>query len=93
MDSTPRTPNPADDDTPSARLNPIGSTPDVLSMNGAQEWVLTGVEPIPDHVATVRSQARLVLHSRALDEFSWAIELLLSELASNVVRQPTPRTT
>jgi len=87
MDSTPPTPNPADDDTPSARLNPMGSTPDdVLSMNGTQEWVLTGVEPIPDHVATVRSQARLVLHSWALDEFSWAIELLLSELASNVVR-------
>jgi hypothetical protein len=52
MDSTPPTPNPADDDTPSARLNPMGSTPDdVLSMNGAQEWVLTGVEPIPDRLS------------------------------------------
>jgi anti-sigma regulatory factor (Ser/Thr protein kinase) len=65
----------------------MGSTPDdVLLMNGAQEWVMTGVEPIPDHVATVRRQARLVLQSWALDEFSWAVVLLMSELASNVVR-------
>jgi anti-sigma regulatory factor (Ser/Thr protein kinase) len=55
-------------------------------MDGAQQWVLTGVEPNPDDVATVRRQARLVLQSWALDEFSWAVVLLLSELTSNVVR-------
>lgn len=63
----------------------------VLSMNGRQLWTLTGVEPVPEQVAAVRREAVRVLHFWAVDELSWAVELLLSELASNAVRHARTR--
>ena len=87
MELTPHTPRPADDDTSSVTPSTPGGMPDgVLSMNGAQHWVLTSVEPAPERVAHVRREAHLVLHWWSLNDLSWAVELLLSELAGNVVR-------
>jgi anti-sigma regulatory factor (Ser/Thr protein kinase) len=55
-------------------------------MDGSPHWVLADVAPEPERVAHVRRQAHRVLQSWALDEVAWAVELLLTELAGNVVR-------
>jgi anti-sigma regulatory factor (Ser/Thr protein kinase) len=87
MELTPHAPNPADDDSPSAGpVTAVRMPEGVLSMDGAQRWVLTGVAPAPEGVAHVRGEAHLVLHWWSLDDLSWTVELLLSELAGNVVR-------
>ena len=87
MESTPHVPNPADDDSPSAGpVIAVRMPHGVLSMDGVERWVLKDVEPAPESVARLRGEAHLVLHWWSLDDLSWAVELLLSELAGNVVR-------
>ncbi len=64
-----------------------GRMPDgKMTMDGFARWVLSAVDPNPDRVPYLRHQAGLVLHLWRLDETAWTTELLLTELASNVVR-------
>lgn len=57
-----------------------------LSMDGAARWTLSALTPRPDHVAYVRHQTRLVLHLWGLADLTSPVEVLVSELATNVVR-------
>jgi anti-sigma regulatory factor (Ser/Thr protein kinase) len=67
---------PAADDKPDGKL----------TMDGFARWVLSAVDPDPARVPYLRHQAGLVLHLWRLDDVAWTVELLLTELASNVVR-------
>ena len=56
-------------------------------MDGLAQWILGAVEPLSDRVPYVRRQAQAVLRLWDNDEeLIWQIELILTELASNVVR-------
>jgi hypothetical protein len=72
----------ADEASPAADDKPDGK----LTMDGFARWVLSAVDPDPARVPYLRHQAGLVLHLWRLDDVAWTVELLLTELASNVVR-------
>ena len=57
-----------------------------LSMDGSARWTLPAVIPGPEQVTYVRHQARLVLQLWRLTDLMAAAEVLISELATNVVR-------
>ena len=57
-----------------------------LSMDGSARWTLPAVIPGPEQVTYVRHQARLVLQLWRLTDLIAAVEVLISELATNVVR-------
>ena len=58
-----------------------------LLMDGFAQWILSPIEPLSDRVPYVRRQAQAVLRLWDVDEdLIWRIELILTELASNVVR-------
>jgi anti-sigma regulatory factor (Ser/Thr protein kinase) len=86
MESTSHAPGSADGDISADPTTADRMPEGVLSINGSQLWALTAVDPAPEQVATVRRQARLVLHWWTVDQVSWVVELLLGELAGNVVR-------
>jgi anti-sigma regulatory factor (Ser/Thr protein kinase) len=64
-----------------------------LSTDGIARWTLTGVAPRPAHVGYVRHQIRLVLQLWGLTELTPPAEILISELATNVVRHARTRFT
>jgi anti-sigma regulatory factor (Ser/Thr protein kinase) len=75
------------EDTSESRPETIAAfAGDVVSVDGTQQWHLTGVTPEPEQVPLVRRRADQVLHEWALDQLQWAVELLLNEVAGNVVR-------
>jgi len=55
-------------------------------MDGYGRWILPAVQPEPGRVPYLRHQADMVLHLWHLDDVAGDVELLLTELASNVVR-------
>src|SRR4051812_6347004 len=57
-----------------------------ITMDGFARWLLSTVPPVPDRVPYVRRQAAAVLRLWELEEFAWAVELLIDELAGNAVR-------
>jgi anti-sigma regulatory factor (Ser/Thr protein kinase) len=57
-----------------------------LSMNGSVHWTLPDMSPRPEHVSYVRHQTRLVLQLWRVTDLTWPVEVLISELAANVVR-------
>jgi anti-sigma regulatory factor (Ser/Thr protein kinase) len=58
-----------------------------LLMDGFARWILSPIEPLSDRVPYVRRQAQAVLRLWDVNEdLTWPIELILTELASNVVR-------
>jgi anti-sigma regulatory factor (Ser/Thr protein kinase) len=57
-----------------------------LSANGSVRWTLPDITPRPEQVAYVRRQTRLVLQLWRLGDLTWLVEVLVSELAANVVR-------
>ena len=65
-----------------------------LLMDGFAQWILSPIEPLDDRVPYVRRQAQAVLRLWDVDEeLIWPIELILTELASNVVQHArTPLT-
>jgi anti-sigma regulatory factor (Ser/Thr protein kinase) len=57
-----------------------------LSMNGYARWTLPAIAPALEQVTYVRHQTRLVLRLWRLTDLLTAVEVLISELATNVVR-------
>ena len=64
-----------------------------LSTDGIARLTLTGVAPRPAHVGYVRHQIRLVLQLWGLTDLTPPAEILISELATNVVRHARTRFT
>ena len=64
-----------------------GDLPDgKLSLDGSARWRLPAIAPGPEQVTYVRHQARLVLRLWRLTDLIAAVEVLVSELATNAVR-------
>jgi anti-sigma regulatory factor (Ser/Thr protein kinase) len=57
-----------------------------MMIDGSARWVLSVVEPLAESVPYVRQQTSRVLRLWRLDDLAWAVELLATELATNVVR-------
>ena len=57
-----------------------------LSLDGSVRWTLPDISPRPQQVTYVRRQTRLVLQLWRLADLTWPVEVLISELAKNVVR-------
>ena len=57
-----------------------------LSMDGFARWTLPAVAPGSEQVTYVRHQTRLVLRLWRLTDLTGAVEVLISELATNAVR-------
>ncbi len=57
-----------------------------LLMDGFSRWILSAVEAVPERVPYVRRQVEAVLALWELEELAWAAELIVTELAANVVR-------
>ncbi len=57
-----------------------------LMMDGSSRWVLSAVPALADQVPYVRRQAVAVLALWELNDLAWTVELLLTELVTNVVR-------
>lgn len=57
-----------------------------LSLDGPARWLLPAIAPVPEQVGYVRRQTRLVLRLWRLTDLSSAVEVLVSELATNAVR-------
>ena len=57
-----------------------------MLMDGFSRWTLSAVEAVPDRVPYVRRQVEAVLALWELEELAWAAELIVTELAANVVR-------
>ncbi len=55
-------------------------------MDGFARWILSAVTTHPERVPYVRRQAAAVLHLWDLDDLAWPVELVVTELAANVVR-------
>ena len=71
---------------PSSPRGP-GDLPDGhLSVDGFVRRSLPDISPRAEQVAYVRHQARLVLQLWRVTDLAWPVEVLISELAGNVVR-------
>lgn len=57
-----------------------------MTMDGVARWVLSAVPPRADSVPYVRHQAALVLQLWGLNQVQSVVELLITELGSNVIR-------
>jgi anti-sigma regulatory factor (Ser/Thr protein kinase) len=57
-----------------------------LSMDGYSRWILSAVPAVAERVPYVRQQAAAVLALWELSELATTVELLLTELVTNVVR-------
>jgi anti-sigma regulatory factor (Ser/Thr protein kinase) len=57
-----------------------------LSVDGFVRWTLPDISPRPEQVTYVRHQTRLVLQLWRVTDLTWPAEVLISELAANVVR-------
>ena len=57
-----------------------------LCATGDKRWTLSGMPPVPNCVPYVRQQARAVLRLWGLTEVASEVELLLTELVTNVVK-------
>jgi len=57
-----------------------------LTANGSARWPLPDIPPRPEQVTYVRHQTRLVLSLWRLTDLLAAVEVLVSELATNAVR-------
>lgn len=58
-----------------------------MLMDGFARWILSAIAPHPDRVPYVRKQAEHVLRLwRIKEDPAWTVELLLTELVTNVVR-------
>ena len=71
---------------PPAPRNPPNLPDGRLSSDGSARWTLPAVTPGPEQMTYVRHQARLVLQLWRLADLMAAVEVLISELATNVVR-------
>jgi len=72
---------------PASARNPAPMPDGRLLMDGFARWILTDVEPRADRVRYVREQTLIVLDLwRVHAELTWAVELLLTELATNALR-------
>ena len=78
---------------PPAQRGPVGLPAGELSIEGTTRWTLTVVNPRADQIRYVRHQTRLVLALWRLTDLMPPVEVLISELATNVVRHArTPYT-
>jgi hypothetical protein len=57
-----------------------------LLMDGFSRWILSAVDAVPERVPYVRRQVQAVLALWELEDLGWAAELIVTELAANVVR-------
>jgi anti-sigma regulatory factor (Ser/Thr protein kinase) len=64
-----------------------------LSVDGFVRWTLPDLSPRPQQVTYLRRQTRLVLQLWQIPDLTWPVELLISELAANVVRHAGTRFT
>ena len=64
-----------------------------LSGGGSVRWTLPDIRPRPERVTYLRHQTRLVLQLWRLGDLTWPAEVLISELAANVVRHARTRFT
>jgi anti-sigma regulatory factor (Ser/Thr protein kinase) len=71
---------------PPVQRGPVGLPAGDLSIEGTRRWTLTDVDPRADQIRYVRHQARLVLALWRLTDLTSPVEVLISELATNVVR-------
>jgi anti-sigma regulatory factor (Ser/Thr protein kinase) len=78
---------------PPTPRNPADRPDGRLSADGSARWTLPAVAPGPEQVTYVRHQTRLVLHLWGLTDLTSAVEVLVSELATNAVRHARTRFT
>jgi anti-sigma regulatory factor (Ser/Thr protein kinase) len=71
---------------PPAQRGPVGLPAGELSVEGTTRWTLTVVNPRADQIRYVRHQTRLLLALWRLTDLTPPVEVLISELATNVVR-------
>jgi anti-sigma regulatory factor (Ser/Thr protein kinase) len=71
---------------PAPRTPPNLPDGQLSSMDGSARWILPAVTPGPEQATYVRHQARLVLQLWRLADLMAAVEVLISELATNAVR-------
>lgn len=72
---------------PSPRSPTDSELPDgQLSVNSSLRWTLPQLSPRAEQVTYLRHQTRLVLQLWRITDLTWPAELLITELATNVVR-------